>query len=467
LRESYAAKTLEALKWLETLPPPVITASKLAGDDDNRGGPRSIRVAMPHNSRAKGDASRHHSDLAPVFRATALKGELQVSFHWKSDEPEFDRDSREHLPALKEAVAKLRYLGRAEDRVQCDLLRQKDESDFPICESLETWQPSDIAGDVRLWVVRQGSTHELMQRFQSNDRIERGADILARRFLRAQSYRCEAASGLLPVHVTIFQVCRKTNNPDELPVVCDAINAHRWRSPLRKRACEIASERDRWDNPDLAAELISGHLPGGGRTQQPHLAFVPLPSLNASGQADGRVRRFALLGYSAPDRMSEGASIYRILASCLDGEEIDKGYRVQSIEDPLHDKLWLLYSKSSDVWMSATPVAIDRGYKVPTHSPNGQELSSNERHLRRLAEWTTLLRASFRHICLPNDLAATCEITLTPSPLLLVTERAERYRAKDDRALLVHARVKFRRRVRGPLIVGDRRYQGYGLFFPY
>jgi CRISPR-associated protein Csb2 len=306
-----------------------------------------------------------------------------------------------------------------------------------------------------------------MERFQSNDRIERGANILARRFLREQSYMCEAAAGSLPVHVAVFQVFRNTNNPDELPVACDAINAHRWRSPLRKRACEIASERDRWDNPDLAAELISGHLPAGGRTQQPHLAFVPLPSLNALGQADGRVRRFALLGYSAPDKISECASIYRILASCLDGEEIDKGYRLQSIEDPLHDKLWSLYIKSSHVWVSVTPVAIDRGYKVPTHSSSGQPLSSNERRLRRLAEWTTLLRASLRHIRLPNDLAASCEITLTPSPLLPATERSERYRAKDDRAPLVHARIEFPRRVRGPLIVGDRRYQGYGLFFPY
>jgi CRISPR-associated protein Csb2 len=160
----------------------------------------------------------------------------------------------------------------------------------------------------------------------------------------------------------------------------------------------------------------------------------------------------------------------------MDGEEIDevgtfergeRRYRLQLIEDPWRgDKVWPLFAGSSQVWLSATPVAIDRGYKVPTHSPDGQQLSSNERHLRRLTEWTTLLRASLRHIRLPDDLVERCKITLTPTPLLVATERAERYRAKEERALFLHARLEFFRCIRGPLLVGDRRYQGFGLFFP-
>jgi CRISPR-associated protein Csb2 len=176
------------------------------------------------------------------------------------------------------------------------------------------------------------------------------------------------------------------------------------------------------------------------------------------------VRRFALLGYA--DSAQTAASIYRTLAACLDGEEIEPGYRLQLIADPRKDKVWPLYNRASRCWVSVTPLAIDRGYKVPTHAPDGTPLSSNERHLRRLAEWTTLLRASLRHIRLPDDLAASCKITLTPSPLLAATERAERYRAKDERAPFVHARLEFLRCVRGPLLMGDRRYQGFGLFLP-
>ena len=50
--------------------------------------------------------------------------------------------------------------------------------------------------------------------------------------------------------------------------------------------------------------------------------------------------------------------------------------------------------------------------------------------------------------------------------MLAATERAERYRARDERIPLVHGRIEFLRCVRGPLLVGDRRYQGLGLFVP-
>jgi CRISPR-associated protein Csb2 len=76
------------------------------------------------------------------------------------------------------------------------------------------------------------------------------------------------------------------------------------------------------------------------------------------------------------------------------------------------------------------------------------------------------VRASLRHVRLPADLVDSCSVQLSPSPLLTATERAERYRAKEEKAPFMHARIDFLRPVRGPLLVGDRRYQGLGLFFP-
>jgi CRISPR-associated protein Csb2 len=179
------------------------------------------------------------------------------------------------------------------------------------------------------------------------------------------------------------------------------------------------------------------------------------------------VRRFALLGYADTENKARAASIYRTLARCVDGEEIAPGYRLQLIDGaPQHDKVWWLYSGSSRVWLSATPVVINRGFRVPTYSADGGFLSDNERHLRRQAEWASLLRASLRHIRLPDDIVETCEVTLTPSPLLAATERAERYRPIGESASFVHVRIDFPRPVRGPLIVGDRRYIGLGLLTP-
>jgi CRISPR-associated protein Csb2 len=466
IREAFSGKTLEALRWLESLSSPDIISSRLADDSAHR---RALLVAMPHNSPAKGDFSRYHPDLAPVLRATPEHdGPLIAAYRWTGDAHEFSRDAELHLPALRDAAAKLRYMGRAEDRVECEVHWYTKGNQKPVSESLEIWQPTTHAEDVRLLTARPKSTDELMAEFQkAGERHARESKRPARLFLREQSYAREAAEGLLPVHVAVFQILRDTDNPDQLPEVCDAINAHRWRSPLRALACKAAKDADRWNDPALAGELISGHVPGGGHTQQPHLAFVPLPSLSIHGKADGRVRRFALLGYADTEIAPSAASIYRTLSSCLDREEIESGYRLQLIADPPRsDKVWPLYSRASRYWVSVTPLAIDRGYKVPTFAPDGTPLSSNERYLRRLAEWMQLVRTSLRHIRLPADLVDSCQVQLTPSPMLRTTERAERYRAKDERVPFMHARIEFSRPVRGPLLVGDRRYQGFGLFIP-
>jgi CRISPR-associated protein Csb2 len=465
-RTEFSENTLEALRWLESLPSPDIVASTLADDSGHR---RALKVAMPHNSPAKGDFTRYHPDLAPVFRATPEhEGPLFAAYLWTNDSPTFSREAKRHLPALRDAAAKIRYMGRAEDRVECEVLLHRNGDQSPLSESLEIWHPVTHAGDAQLLTARAESTRELMDEFrESAKRIARGAKRPPRVFLREQSYTRDAAEGLLPVHVAVLQILRDNGNPDQLPEVCDSINAHRWRSPLRALVCKIANDPAPWNDQDAANELISGHVKGGGHTQQPHLAFVPLPSLSLSGKADGRVRRFALLGYAESARASEAISIYRTLAAILDGAKIETGHRLQLVPDPArNDKVWPLYSCSSSVWVSVTPLVIDRGYKVPTHTPDGTPLSSNERHLRRTAEWAKLVRASLRHVRLPADLVDSCDVLLTLSPLVPATERAERYRAKDERAPLMHARIEFSRPVRGPLLVGDRRYQGFGLFFP-
>lgn len=462
LRGSFAVKTLDALRWLEKLPPPDVIASRLADDSGHR---RALNVAMPHNSPAKGDFARYHPDLAPVLRATPEhEGPLVAAYRWANEAPNFSREAELHLPALREAAAKLRYLGRAEDRVECEVQWHANGTGEPVSESHEIWRPSTQAEDVCLLTVRPESTQELMNEFQkAHQRSAREAKNPARLFLREQSYVRDAAEGLQPVLVAIFQIF-EDGNPDAL--VCDAINAHRWRSPLRALACKIAQQTGRWNNPALADEIISGHIAGGGHTQQPHLAYVPLPSLSLTGKADGRVRRFALLGYADSKKTAEAASIYRTLAASLDGEEVKPGCRLQLVDDLRRDKVWRLYAKASCVWATATPLAIARGYKVPTHTPDGTPLSNNERHLRRRAEWTKLVRASLRDMHIPSDLIVSCEIQLTPSPLVAATERAERYRPKDERIPFFHAHITFSRPIRGPLLIGDRRYFGLGLFVP-
>lgn len=467
MRREFSEPTLAALRWLESLPPPEIISSIRADDSGHR---RALNVAMPHNSpRKPGEFSKSHGDLAPVLRATPKSDEaLSASYRWADEAPAFHRDAEVHFPALRDAAAKLRYMGRAEDRVECDVHWHTKGVQNPTSEILEVWRPATQAEDIRLLTARPKSTDELMLEFQkAHERHARESKRPARLFLRQQSYVRDAAEGLLPIHVSIFQILRDTGNPDQLPEVCDAINAHRWRSPLRALACKVAANPELWNNHALAEELISGHIQGSGQhTQQQHLAFVPLPSLSHHGKADGRVRRFALLGYAAKEVAQDAVSIYRTLAANLDGESIEIGYRLQLVEDPQRDKVWPLYTKASRGWVTATPLAIARSYKVPSRAPDGMSLSSNERHLRRHSEWTKLVRLSLRDIRVPTDLVDASLIQLAPSPLLPSTERAERYRPTNESMPFLHARIDFPHPIRGPLLLGDRRYFGLGLFVP-
>lgn len=461
----HAEPTLATLRWLEKLPPPEVRASRLTDDSDYR---RALMVAMPHNSPAKGDFARYHNDLAPVLRATPMENApLLVEYRWIEDSSGFSNEIKHHLPALQDAAARLRYLGRAEDRVECIVRWIADGEPDPEDRSLEIWRPSEFGSEIGLWVPRPDSTRDLQETFPKlESRKGREAKPPARLSLREQGYTRNAIKGRLPVYSAIFQVY-ETGNPDSL--VCDSMNAHKYRSVLRNRACELATIDDPWLNPEFAREMISGHTEDGKHAQQPHLAYVPLPSISLSGKGDGRVRRFVLVGYASEQNADAALSVYRTLAANLNGMfdcEEKPSWQMQLVDRPDPDKVWRLYNASSRVWASVTPVAISRGYTVPKFSPSGEPLSKNERYLRKLAEWQKLLRESLRHIGLPNELIKATVIEISMTPFIPKCERAEKYRPPGEKAVLVHVRLTFPEPVRGPLLLGDRRYFGLGLMAP-
>lgn len=465
---SYAEPTLAALRWLETLYPPEVWASRLTDDSNYR---RALMVAMPHNSPAKpkaGGFASYHNDLAPVLRATPMeKAPLFVEYRWDEGSPEFADKVQHHLPALQDATARLRYLGRAEDRVECIVRWIAEGESDPEDRSLEVWRPSEFSREIGLLVPRPHSTQDLQTAFQKLENMKgREAKPPARLSLREQGYTSNAVEGRLPVYIAILQVY-ETGSPD--PLVCDSINAHMYRSVLRNRACKLAADDNPWMNPVLARELISGHIEDGKHAQQPHLAYVPLPSISLSGKGDGRVRRFALVGYASEQNTEAARSIYRTLAANLDGRfdcENKPSWQMQLVDRPDRDKVWRLYSAPSRIWTSVTPVALSRGFKVPKFSPTGELLSKSERYLRKLAEWQKLLRDSLRHIELPEELIKATEIEISMTPFIPKCERAEKYRAPGEKSVLVHVRLTFPEPVRGPLLLGDRRYFGLGLLAP-
>jgi CRISPR-associated protein Csb2 len=458
---------VKSIRWLESLPPPEIVSSRLLADAETR-----PRVAIPQNSPPKGnDLLENATLLEPRYRAVSASGMLMAKYEWTLGD-QVDQDAAiAHRESLDDLVAQLAYLGRAEDRIEATLAIVEDGSPAENGQSTERWRPVKRNSDVDLYVARVGSTDSLIRRHAS-PQAPRERKVAAQRFLAKQGFRRDCASPMLPTVVSIFQLFHPSDDPDPAALSCDPEGAWAWRGPIRELAIRVARIEEYWDDPAVALELVSGHQPGKTeRAEQPHLAFVPLPSFNASGTADGRVRRVALLGYASPVMADQAEEIYETIAASLDGEIID----VEGAPARLHhvfeasrnDKIWSQLVRPSRVWQSLTPVALARRFSVPTFAPDGEtRLSGDQRHRRRLEEWTSLIRDSLRHMCLPERLVVSCAVTLSYSPLLRGTARAERYRAPNEAAVLTHAQLEFPEPVRGPLLIGDRRYKGLGLFAP-
>ncbi|MCI0537746.1 MAG: type I-U CRISPR-associated protein Csb2 [Verrucomicrobiales bacterium] len=461
--DSDRGNVFKAFRWLEELPEPEIWAS--AQDESLRTAPR---LAIPQNNPKKIRYDIKPTLLAPTRKAVSVNGgPLDVIYRWPLGD---DVVPESHLDIITDAAARMSYLGRAEDRAEVILAIGCDPEQQPLVR----WQP-DPGGHAELWVPKAGTTDGLEERHTSkvNERETRKP---AQRWMRLVRYSDDSPRAMQPVATAIFQLMPADGDPDANVLSCDAEYSGLWREFFRREILNLANDPDNWDELALAEELLTGHSSPGKRATRPHLAIVPLPSVDAARKADGRVRRVALLGYAAPEVAAKALSIYDTLFKALDDLIVIKQtpFRRQDehvpvrlkLRDPSDDVIWHHLTSRSRVWCSVVPAAISRGFKVPNFHPDGRPMSDNERHRRKLHEWSELLRASLHHVGLPPEITAACAIETTATPLVPKSQRAEKYRAPGEKAVLTHVRLGFPAQVRGPLILGDRRYFGLGLFVP-
>ena len=460
LSDEQREKTESAFRWFEALGAPEIWAS--AQDESLQ---TRFRLAIPQNNPNKNKLEQHSTLLSPTRKAVSRTDDpLEVHYFWAIEEtPENER----HLEILQDAAARVSYLGRAEDRAELSLAITVESTNA----RLVRWTPQPD-GDTFLWVPREGTTKGLRRRYDERPKW-RQLKPAAQDWMERRPYSDDAPRPRQPVEVAIFQLFPDNDDPDALALSCDPETSGLWREFFRSRIVHLARNEAYWDDPKLASELLAGHAANGLPAQRPHLAVVPLPTFNRDHTADGRVRRVALIGYASPEVESDARDIYRTLFRALDRdvEEVDTPFSKAGVFPiRLHrvshhdDKIWRPLCGKSRVWCSLTPSAISRGFTVPKHTPDGRSLSSNERYQRKLSEWAKLLRDSLRHINLPDQLIAETLIEVSATPFLPKLHRAERYRAPGEKAVLTHVRLTFPEPVKGPIVLGDRRYFGLGLF---
>lgn len=217
-------------------------------------------------------------------------------------------------------------------------------------------------------------------------------------------------------------------------------------------------------------EWVSGHTSEGRHSEEPHLAFAPLPYVSAE-HADGHILGLALVVPRHVSLAERGRCLSDLLTQ-PDGEIAEIALKLGPLgvwtlsqeERSRPPKALRLetWTAPAQTWASVTPIALDRFPKTDR---------SKDRQGWR-AEVGEIITQSCLNIGLPEPV----EIDIDKTSWHLGTPRARPdhggfpllsgRRGKPSR-YQVHAWLRFAKPVRGPLLLGAGRYLGYGLCKPW
>lgn len=358
-----------------------------------------------------------------------------------------DADAAEHRRALERLCARLTRLGHSSSLVRCNVV---DRDISP------TLVPSDD-GDITLRVIGAGQLKRLERAFAQHCGVEN-------RVLPARPQR----------YCPVFEVATPTAYAESVFstdwIVFERVGGSR---PVSSRSTDLAralrgAMLEQHGDKGLPATL-SGHAENVP-TEQPHVAFVPLPFVGYE-HADGAIMGCALvLPHQLPT--SDRKTLFRLVAK-WEKERADKRgtltlaggtlppLRVRRVDlsakKSLLPKLWC---RVSTRFITATPIALDR---------NPGNLRSNQDRTARKAALEA--QQSISDACLRVVGVRPVSVEVSLAPLLPGAQHVRDFLPWPGRPgrtprVRVHADIRFEERVRGPLLLGAGRYFGLGLCLP-
>ncbi len=357
-------------------------------------------------------------------------------------------DPKGHREALTRLCARVTRLGHSSSLGRCMIVDH---------DLLPTLVPSDD-GDVVLRVVGPGQLDRLDRAFEHHRGVQS-------RVLPARPQRYGPA---VPATMRSPQATSVFSSNDW--VIFERVGGSR---PVASRATDLARALrgaliEVHGNQNLPSAL-SGHTENGP-TQQPHVAFVPLPFVEHE-HADGALMGCALvLPRELPK--NEREILLRLVAKWEKERANERGnltlaggtlppFHVRRVEmsakaalDPAR------WSRSSARFVTATPIALDK---------NPGNLRSNQDGTARKAalEAEQSIREACQHVVGVRPVSV--EVCL--APLLPGAQHVRDFLPWPGRPgrtprVRVHADIQFAEPVRGPLLLGAGRYFGLGLCLP-
>jgi CRISPR-associated protein Csb2 len=363
-------------------------------------------------------------------------------FHWPNADPSL------HRPGLERLVARVTRLGHSSSLVRCTLVDH---------EIAPTLVPDD-EGDVVLRVVGPGQLERLERAFDSHQGVES-------RLLPARPQRYRPALARAP----------RPGPPESVFSATDWILFERvgGSRPLGSRASDLARAlRAALIEVHGSANLpptLSGHTVTGA-TEQPHVAFVPLPFVGHE-HADGALMGCALvLPRELPKNDRE--VLLRLVAKWEQKRANERGnltlaggtlppFHVRrsevSAKAALDPARW---SRSSARFITATPIALDK------HPGNLRSNQDGTAYKAAVEAQKSIGEACFRVV---GVRPVSVEVSL--APLLPGAQHVRAFApwpGRPDRPTRakVHADIRFAEAISGPLLLGAGRYFGLGLCLP-
>jgi CRISPR-associated protein Csb2 len=204
---------------------------------------------------------------------------------------------------------------------------------------------------------------------------------------------------------------------------------------------------------EMTSQLVSGHESNdrnGARFNGPHIACVPIPSLNERELADGWIRRVLLLGLGC--ETAKATELFDSIANGMNGSPLqDNSSEVGYLKKvTLKDQVLRQYIiKDRRVWRSVTPIILT-GY------------------MRRGRGAEVLIARALKQAGVnENDIES---IAVFSGPIVPKTVHALDYRVEKGSYLAetprYHAEVIFKRPAVGAFVVGRGRHVGFGLMLP-
>jgi CRISPR-associated protein Csb2 len=336
-----------------------------------------------------------------------------------------------------------------------------------LCESPPepTWRPAEDGElpEATLRVPSPGRLASLRGAYdlslRANRRIEPPEGAFRGYVLAAHHRQPDVVRGVFDERLIVFQ---RMTGP-ALPLHASL----KLTSTVRKALMDLADEP--------VPEVLSGHAPIGGRSDQPHVAAIPLPNVG-SRYSTGLLTGFALVlptALFAAERREERVAVLKAIGR-LQRVRLDSG-RIWQIERVTAESTYRAlqptrYTQASRRWASITPVVFGC-FPKSLESKEAKEMVCQHCGMIGLPEpqRVEIMNVSPIFGVPPASHFPTLSTAGKPVDILFEKGRNRLPKMPQKQAqprVRAHVLVEFRESVFGPILLGAGRYLGMGLCLP-